>query len=388
MKRDAVALVPLRGGSKSIPGKNIKSIAGRPLCTWVLGAACEAVGTKNVYVSTDSIEIAEVVKSVQPGVNIVERPAELASDTASTESVMLHFAELVEFNTLITLQATSPLTTADDIKKALDLFNTRKYDSLLTGVRTKRFFWTIDGNPVNYDPLNRPLRQNFGGWTMENGAFYITKREILEKYRCRLGGSTGVYEMAAETAVEIDEPEDWLEVERLLNKRTRRAAGALLKGIKLLAIDVDGTLTDGGMYYSAQGEELKKFNTRDGQGLELLRNSGIEVAIITKENSPIARARAEKLKIDKCHIGITDKINCLKALCSDMKIGLADVAYIGDDVSDLECMKAAGFAACPSDAIETIRNVSHYICVHPGGSGAVREVCEMLIQCSTEINLR
>jgi len=384
MKRDAVALVPLRGGSKSIPGKNIRNIAGRPLCAWVLEAASKAVGTGNVFVSTDSREIAEVAGSVLPGVNIIERPTELATDTASTESVMLHFADNVEFSTLITLQATSPLTTADDIKKALELFHTHKYDSLLTGVRTKRFFWTDEGKAVNYDPLQRPLRQNFDGLIMENGAFYITKREILEKHRCRLGGSTGVYEMAPETAVEIDEPEDWTEVERLLNNRNMRAAGTRLKGIRLLAIDVDGTLTDGGMYYSASGEELKKFNTRDGQGLELLRNAGIEAAIITKENSPIARARAEKLKIDKCHIGITDKISCLKTLCSDMKISLASVAYIGDDVSDLECMKAAGFAACPSDAAETIRSISHYICKHPGGAGAVREVCELLIQCLTE----
>ncbi|MEW6599730.1 MAG: N-acylneuraminate cytidylyltransferase [Nitrospirota bacterium] len=384
MKRDLVALVPLRGGSKSIPGKNIKSIAGRPLCAWVIEAACKAVGTENVFVSTDSREIAEVVGSQHPGVTIIDRPSVLATDSASTESVMLHFAGKVEFSTLITLQATSPLTIADDIKRALDLFNTRKYDSLLTGVRTKRFFWTDDGKAVNYDPLKRPLRQNFDGWIMENGAFYITKREILKKHGCRLGGNIGVFEMAAETAVEIDEPEDWAEVERLLNKRNKLAATALLKGIKLLAIDVDGTLTDGGMYYSESGEELKKFNTRDGQGLELLRNEGIEVAIITKENSPIARARAEKLKIARCHIGITGKLGCLKTICDEMKITLADVAYIGDDVSDLECMKAAGFAACPSDASEDIMKISHYICRHSGGGGAVREVCELLIQCLTE----
>lgn len=386
MKRNVVALVPLRGGSKSIPGKNIKEIAGKPLCAWVLGAACEAIGAENVFVSTDSREIAAVVNSVQPGITIIERPAELASDNSTTESVMLHFADLVEFGTLITLQATSPLTTSDDIKKALDLFNARKYDSLLTGVRTKRFFWTDEGKAVNYDPSKRPLRQNFGGWIMENGAFYITKDEILQRVQCRLGGNIGIYEMAAETAVEIDEPEDWVEVERLLNKRKISSANRLIKDIRLLAIDVDGTLTDGGMYYSAQGEELKKFNTRDGQGLELVRGAGIDVAIITKENSPIARARAEKLKVDKCHIGITDKLRCLTDLCNDMKIGLANVVYIGDDVSDLDCMKAAGFAACPANAVETIRDISHYICKHPGGAGAVREVCELLIQCSTEKN--
>jgi N-acylneuraminate cytidylyltransferase len=386
MKKNITALVPLRGGSKSIPKKNIKDMAGKPLCAWTLEAACEAIGGRNVFISTDSKEIAEVVGNLKLGVKIIERPAELSSDSASTESVMLHFAENVKFDTLITLQATSPVTTANDIQNALDLFKRNKLDSLVTGVRSKRFFWTPDGKAVNYDPSDRPLRQQMDGWIMENGAFYITRHKILQQHKCRLGGKIGIYEMAPETAVEIDEPEDWAEVERLLNKRKRAAADKLIQDIKLLALDVDGTLTDAGMYYSAQGEELKKFNTRDGQGLALLRDTGIDVAIITKENSPIVRARAEKLKIDKCYVGINDKIGCLKSLCRDMKIGLNNVAYVGDDVSDLECMKAAGFAACPSDAVESVRSVSHYICKYPGGAGAVREVCELLIQCSIEKN--
>lgn len=378
MKKDIVALVPLRAGSKSIPLKNIKPIAGKPLCAWIIEAACAAIGPSNVYVSTESKKIADVINDLDMGVNILERPDGLASDTATTESVMLHFAENVEFDTLITLQATSPLTTASDIQKALSRFTEKKYDSLVTGVRTKRFFWAEDGKALNYDPLDRPLRQEMDGWIMENGAFYITKKEILERYKCRLGGGIGVYEMAPETAVEIDEPEDWASVERQLIERKRSAVRDQLKKIKLLAVDVDGTLTDAGMYYSASGEELKKFNTRDAQGLALIRTKGIEVAIITKENSPIVTARAKKLNIDNCHIGIDDKISCLRSICSRLKIDLENTAYIGDDVSDLECMRSAGFTACPSDAAETIKNISHYICKNAGGAGAVREICDLL----------
>lgn len=379
-------MIPLRGGSKSIPLKNIKNIDGKPLCAWILEAACEALGPSNVYVSTESEEIAGIINNLNPRVRIIKRPDELATDTASTDAVMLHFAEEVKFDTLITLQATSPLTTSSDIKKALDLFHAGGFDSLVTGIRCKRFFWTPDGKPVNYDPLKRPLRQEMDGWIMENGAFYITKHETLKHHKCRLGGKVGIYEMGAETAVEIDEPEDWVEVERLLAKRNRMKIKELLKNIRLLAVDVDGTLTDAGMYYSAKGEELKKFNTRDGQGLALVRDKGIEIAIITKENSPIVKARAKKLKIDKCYIGIEDKLSCLKSICKDLKIKLSNVAYIGDDVSDLECIKSAGFAACPSDAVEIIRNISGYICKKRGGAGAVREVCDMLIQCSIETN--
>ena len=380
MKNNVVALLPLRGGSRSIPLKNIKPIAGHPLCYWVLKAACDAIGPSNVYVSTESKEITSVVHSLNMGVAVVKRPDELATDTASTESVMLHFAQEVTFNTLITLQATSPMTTSGDITKALDLFSSGGHDSLVTGVPWRRFFWTPEGKPVNYDPLHRPRRQDMEGWIMENGAFYITKHSILDQYKCRLGGNIGIYVMDPEAAAEIDEPEDWALVEQLLMKRKKDGIIGRSKNIKLLVVDVDGTLTDAGMYYSAKGEELKKFNTRDGQGLALLREKGVEVAIITKEDSPIVKARAKKLKIHHCFTGIEDKLSCLKNLCSDLHIAIADTAYVGDDVSDLECMKAVGLSACPSDAVYAIKNSSRYICRNPGGSGAVREVCEILMQ--------
>ena len=380
MRKNIVALIPLRGGSKSIPKKNIKDMAGKPLCAWVLEAACDVVGCSNVYVSTDSKEIADIVKNLRLGVKIIKRPPELSTDTASTESVMLHFAGAVDFDTVITLQATSPLTTSDDIKKALSLFHKNKFDSLLTGVRSKKFFWTPDRKAVNYDPMNRPLRQQIDGWIMENGAFYITKRNILQHYKCRLGGEIGIYEMHPETAIEIDELEDWAEVERYLIKRKREKINHIIKDIKLLAVDVDGTLTDAGMYYSAEGEELKKFNTRDAQGIALLREKGIHVAIITKENSPIVKARAKKLKIDKCYVGINNKLVCFKKIVRALKINLSNVAYIGDDVSDFECIKSVGVAACPADAVEAIKNISDYVCKLSGGSGAVREICELILR--------
>jgi CMP-N-acetylneuraminic acid synthetase len=97
-------------------------------------------------------------------------------------------------------------------------FESQKFNSMLSAVRVKRFFWNDNGTPVNYDPLSRPRRQDFSGTLMENGAFYITRRDALDEYQCRLGGRIGVYEMANETALEIDEPEDWDQVEKLLFK--------------------------------------------------------------------------------------------------------------------------------------------------------------------------
>jgi len=216
-----IALIPLRGGSKSIPKKNVKPLGGKPLCAWVLEAATHAQWIDAVYVSTDSREIEDVVKSLNLGVIIIQRPPEYATDEASTESVMLHFSAQVDFDVLVTIQATSPLLQATQLDEALAKFQHENIESMLSAVRTKRFFWQNDGTPINYDPLKRPRRQDFPGTLMENGAFYITRRSILERYGCRLGGRIGIYEMPEYTSVEIDEPEDWEFVSRLLQKKSK-----------------------------------------------------------------------------------------------------------------------------------------------------------------------
>lgn len=214
-----VALIPLRGGSKSIPKKNIKPLAGKPLSAWSLEAAAGCAAINSVYVSTDSEEIADVVQGLGLGVKVIMRPAEYATDDASTESVMLHFMNQVDFDVLVTIQATSPLLTDRDLDQAIVQFQEQQLDSMLSAVRTKRFFWNDNATPINYDPLHRPRRQDFHGTLMENGAFYITKRKILQRHQCRLGGKIGIYEMDESTSVEIDEPEDWERVERLLLQR-------------------------------------------------------------------------------------------------------------------------------------------------------------------------
>lgn len=378
-----VALIPLRGGSKSIPKKNIKNIAGKPLCAWTLEAASQVNEIDEICVSTDDEEITDVVRGLGLGVRVIERPAELATDEASTESVMLHLADNVSFNVLITLQATSPLTTAEDIKRALEIYFSRELDSLLTGVRCKRFFWNDECEPINYDYRERPRRQEFKGWIMENGAFYITDHETLVNSKCRLGGKIGIYEMSQETAYEIDEPQDWEIVENLLIRRKRENLYKELKEkiakIKLLVVDVDGTLTDGGMYYSENGEMLKKFNTRDAKGLELLRGYGVKVVLMTNENSEIVMARARKLGLDEdTYLGVKDKLPYLKELCKEMRINLSDVAYIGDDVNDLKCLTSVGFSACPSDAIKEVTEAVDYVCDNKSGGGAVREFADMI----------
>ena len=214
-----IGLVPLRGGSKSIPGKNIKPLAGKPLCAWVLEAAFESGIFERLIVSTDSAEIAGVVRKIGIPVEVIMRPAEYATDTATTESVMLHVASLVDFEVMATIQATSPLTRPVDFVAAHDQFKKQEADSLVACVRLKRFFWSDEGRPINYDPLHRPMRQQFKGTLWETGAFYFTQRRILEEHQCRLGGKIAVYELPEDIGLDIDEPEDWERLERIIARR-------------------------------------------------------------------------------------------------------------------------------------------------------------------------
>jgi len=151
------------------------------------------------------------------------------------------------------------------------------------------------------------------------------------------------------------------------------------KKIKILISDVDGVLTDGGMYYSKNGEELKKFNAKDGMGVESLQKKEIPVILMTKENSKIVLQRAKKLKINKSYIGIEKKEDKLPEICKKFKVEPENIAYIGDDINDLEIMKKVGFSASPNNAVEQIKRKSHYICKLNGGDGVLREVGELIL---------
>ena len=381
-----IAFIPVRCGSKSIPFKNIKEFCGKPLVYWNLEALENSKNINKIFVATDCEEIKNVVNSFNfSKVKIYDRDKENASDTASTESVMLEFINKKNFkdsDLFFLVQATSPLTQTKDFDKALETLKNEKADSLLTCIRTKRFFWDKNANPINYDFTNRPRRQDFDGLFMENGAFYINSIENIKKDKNRLSGKIAIYEMEEFTAVEIDEEDDWLIAEKMmykyiLSKRKKEYQ------IKLFLSDVDGTLTDAGMYYGENGEEFKKFNTHDGKGFELLRKAGIKTGIITSENTKIVANRAKKLKVDFLYQGLEHKgkLDVAKEICKELNISLDEVAYIGDDINCKELLSSVGIAACPLNALEEIKNIPNIIKLSKsGGDGAVREIIEMIIK--------
>ena len=377
-----IAFIPARCGSKSIPLKNIKSFCNQPLIYWSLLSLQRSKVIDKIVVATDCYEIKRKVEDFKfSKVDIYDRKAENAKDSSSTESVMLEYiaAKKIDNNNIFCLiQATSPLTQQQDIEKSFDLFEKADCDSLLSCVRTKRFFWSEDNMPINYNPTKRPRRQDFKGMFMENGAIYISSVGNIRKSLNRISGKIIIYEMPGYTSIEIDEEEDWLLAESLMKKFVLKKQ---YSKVKIFLSDIDGTLTDSGMYYGSNGEELKKFNTKDGKGFEILNDFGIKTGLITGENTTIVVNRAKKLNVDFLFQGKSNeqKLNAVKKICIDEKVNLSEVAYIGDDVNCFELLSKVGIAACPSDADKKIKNIPGIIkLTKPGGQGVVREFIDLL----------
>jgi N-acylneuraminate cytidylyltransferase len=218
-----IAFIPVRGGSKSIPLKNIKILNGKPLVYWTVKSANGANCIDKVIVATDSEEIKKTVLSFGfDKLEVYDRDSKNAQDTSSTESVMLEYIEKSNLNTddkFILIQATSPLLKSKYIDEMIIALENSDADSIFSAVREKQFHWieTEGGvKPINYDYKNRPRRQDFQGILAENGACYINSVGNILQDRCRLSGKIITYEMPAETAYEIDEESDWIIVEGLM----------------------------------------------------------------------------------------------------------------------------------------------------------------------------
>jgi N-acylneuraminate cytidylyltransferase len=378
-----IAFIPARCGSKSIKFKNIKPFCNKPLIYWNIKALSASSLIDEIVVATDCEEIKKIVESFSLAkVRVYQRDKLNSKDESSTESVMVEFLNKENYDdndNFLLVQATSPLTETKDFEEALIKVRKEKSDSLLSCVRVKRFLWNDNKEPINYDFKNRPRRQDFKGVLIENGAFYINSVSNIIKFKNRLSGKISIYEMEEYKYIEIDEEDDWIIAESLMKKYTISDK----KNIKLFLSDVDGTLTDAGMYYSEKGDELKKFNTHDGKGFELLKKSGVKVGIITSEKTKIVERRAKKMKLDYLFQGIEHKgkLDVALEICGIEGISLDEVAYIGDDINCIELLKEAGLKACPRDSVDLVKSIPNIIELNKnGGDACVREFIEIILK--------
>ena len=370
---DWKALIPIRSGSKSIPDKNIKLFCGKPLFYWATRAAIDSgIFNGGVYVASDSERYLDLVKKWTPDAIPVLRAAYTATDNASSESVIGWFLENYHCDVISLVQVTTPSVTSSDFKNARKKFESESADSLVTVAPFRRFLWTASGSPLNYDPRTRPRRQDMQPQFIENGSFYFTSTRLFKEQQCRLGGGISVYEMPEAAMIEIDEPDDWDNAEAVFVKRNKVKNQTKLPAV--IVVDVDGTLTDGGMYYGKDGEMLKKFNTRDGAALAKFQEMGFEILICSGEDSPAVYSRLKKLKITDYLPGISDKVEAVSLWLGSRDLTWNDVLYVGDEYNDLPAMRLAAFSACPVDSHPSVKKTVTFIAPSKGGDGIMRDV--------------
>jgi len=383
LKKITIAFIPLRGGSKSIPNKNIKKLVGKPLLCYSVDAALEAEEVDKVVVSTDSEEIKQVIHQHYPHQEklvLFVRDPSTATDTASTESAMIDFAERAsfDFDDIILIQATSPLIESGHLDDGYKKYRDNKLGGLVSVVCQKRFIWDED-TPQNYDPQNRPRRQEFNGYLVENGAFYITSKQNLLKSKCRISKPYGTYEMPESTFFEIDEPEDWEIVESLVKrKQEKQKKSKLPKKIDAVVLDFDGVFTDNKVIVFQNGEEAVICDRGDGMGIGLLKKVKIPIWVISKEKNPVLKARCDKLDID-CYHGIDDKWTILKKQIDKKGFNVENVIYVGNDINDIECMENVGCGIAVSDSHDNVLKIADLVLKHNGGKGALRELSDLIL---------
>ncbi len=385
-----IAIIPARGGSRGIRHKNVQPLAGKPLLAYTIEHARQTLAIARVIVSTDDTEVASVAG--RWGAEVIWRPTEISDDTATSESALLHAldhlrdTEGYEPDLVVFLQATSPLRQPEDIQKAIETLQREGADSLFSAGPVHGFVWRKEGERLrsfSYDYGHRPRRQDAPEDLVENGSIYVFKPWVLRQFNNRLGGKIAVYCMDALDSFQVDDPADLELMEQLLALRQPRPRAPDLAAVHLLVLDFDGVMTDNRVLVDQNGTEAVWCHRGDGWGIARLKEAGIEVVVLSTESNPVVAARCRKLGIE-CIQGCGDKLPALKAIVQQRSLGPEQVAYVGNDVNDLACMRWVSFPIAVADGTSEVRAASRLVTAYPGGWGAIREVAEWLLSGKTE----
>ena len=387
-KRRVVAVIPARGRSKAIPKKNLMDFCGKKLVVWTIEQALASRLVDEVYVSSDNNEILSV--SAAAGAKTIRRPANISGDTSSTEEALLHAICEIEGNggsvdTVVLLQATSPVRTAADIDGALRKFIKDGADSLFSAAILEDFCaWRLKGGRYTsetYDYRNRGRRQDREPYYLENGSIYISKAAILKNFNNRFGGKISVYCMPLWKSYEIDKPADIEICEYFMKSKVFPGLDrepAIDRGaIKLIIYDCDGVLTDNRVVVFEDGREGVFFNRSDGMAISKFKKQGIPQLILTTEKNNVVDKRAAKLGIPLIK-GSQNKRSAVLAYCKKLGIAARGILYVGNDINDLEAMKLVGYPVCPADAAAEVKAVSRIILKSKGGHGVARELLKYI----------
>lgn len=379
-----VAVIPVRGGSKGVPRKNVRPVGGVPLVERAVRSCLRARSIDIVAVSTDDAEIAAVAR--RAGAVVIDRPAELAGDTATSESAVLHALDVLaaegsDAATVVFVQATSPFIDPADLDRGVAAVRDDGYDSAFSAFETYAFLWRHEGDPaaphaeaVGHDASFRPRRQDREPNFQETGAFYVFDAAGFRAAGQRFFGRTGIVEVPAASAIEID---DLFELE-MANALAPLFDRPETIDVDAVVTDFDGVHTDDTAWVDGDGNESVRVSRSDGMGVALLRRAGIPVFILSSETHHVVRARAEKLGVEVLH-GVGDKASALVAWAERAGVPLERIAYLGNDVNDLPALRLVGWPVAVADAHPEVRAAARVILSRAGGDGAVRELAERVL---------
>ena len=383
---EILVIIPARGGSKGIPRKNVRLLAGKPLIAHTIEHARQASSSSRVVVSTNDPEIAAV--SDQYGAEVVWRPLQISGDTASSESALLHALDFLENaegyrpDLVVFLQCTSPLTLPEDMDGTVQALLDENADSALAVTSFHYFLWRRDEHGdavgISHDKRVRPLRQQRETQFLETGAVYVMRTEGFRKAKHRFFGKTALYVMPPERCLEIDEPVDFQIAEVLLREREKdRKAQALPDPVSALVLDFDGVFTDNRALVFQDGREAVLCHRGDGWGLSQLKALGLPLLVISTEENPVVQARCRKLGIP-CRVGVQDKLSALETWMTERNLDVSQVVYLGNDVNDLACLQAVGCGVVVNDVYPEAKAAASIVLSRPGGHGAIRELVDLI----------
>ena len=395
-----LALIPARGGSKSIPRKNIKPFAGHPLIAFSIAAGLQAERVNRVIVSTDDEEIAAVARQYGAEVPFL-RPPELAQDATPDLPVFTHALAWLEAHEgyrpdlVVQLRPTTPVRPPDLLDRAIALMLAHPEADSVRGVvpsgQNPYKMWRIaeDGRMVPLldvpgvaEPYNAP-RQSLPPTYWQTGHIDVIRPRVFAQ-----GSMSGkvILPIVLDPiyTVDLDTPLDWQWAEWLVRHVGMpmvwpgHAPRPMPDRIRLVVLDFDGTLTDDRVWVDETGREMVAAHRGDGFGIARLREAGVQVVILSRETNPVVAARARKLEVP-VYQSVNDKAVAMRSLLEKYGVPATETVFVGNDVNDLPAFAEVGWAVAVADAHPEVRRAADRVLSRPGGHGAVRELCDLIL---------
>lgn len=376
------AVIQARVDSQRCKNKMLRNFAGTNLISLALEKHSKPSDVFKLYFAACEPELIEIGQKYN---NTIIKRSEESVKSERIEVIMDYMKHIPE-KTVMFINSCHPFLTMETLESAVEQFKSKKAISMTSVVKTHTWYYFMDGRPINFlDPTNPNTKTTEPLYQIAQ-AFHIFDKERFLKhhyYWAHEKNDPCFFEISEKEAIDIDTELDFVRAESLYIREKgvqRYPLYDKLSKTKMLIMDVDGVLTDAGMYYSVNGDELKKFNTRDGMGISILQRKGVIVAVITSEDVDIVKRRCKKLNINEVFLGVNDKLKIVKELCRKYSLTKEEVAYIGDDINDLEVIKYVGFGATVADGVKAVKEHADYVTTLKGGEGAIRELCEYIME--------